>query len=369
LRIKEIDGLRALAILAVMWHHYMAWVKHSGSIYGWLGVDMFFVISGFLITGILADLKHSNRLYFSTFYGRRAFRVFPAYYFLLLLLILYSAIVHHAGAFSLWAKYLFYYSSLYLGPPNFERYGLDTLVVLGLGPLWSLSVEEVFYTIWAPIIRFVSHRKLLVLLPLTIALCPVLRWHFHTSEHAESFSFLCRMDALSIGALVALINRSRIRSAWVHKTDSIFDKVCWILGVVTIVYFIFSSGNLYERNVAVFGMSLADLWFGTIIYTVVRHSNENRFFLNKLRSPLLGSIAQVSYSLYLVHYPLLMVSTRIVLHLHLNRSTGAIVSTLLGISLSFSAAYAMWYFIEKPPLRLKEKMFPSKEAIQAVSVG
>src|ERR1700674_5205769 len=101
MRIREIDGLRAIAALAVVATHYFTWIRYSGAQYGWLGVGLF----------ILIDLK-SNSTYFTTFYARRAFRIFPPYFFVLTIYWVYSLATHHAGTIGLWIKYVFYSASL-----------------------------------------------------------------------------------------------------------------------------------------------------------------------------------------------------------------------------------------------------------------
>ena len=148
-RIPELDGLRGLAVLMVMAYHAFAyemvreqwgglaralvWVTNLG----WLGVDLFFVLSGFLITGVLLRTRQDAR-YLSNFYWRRALRILPLYFFVLLVIGLFYA---HAGQFVLLsALFLVNWASLF-GVP------------LIYGPLWSLAVEEHFYLFWPWVVR------------------------------------------------------------------------------------------------------------------------------------------------------------------------------------------------------------------------
>ena len=96
MRIREIDGIRAFAVMAVVATHYLNWIPYSGAQFGWLGVDLFFVLSGFLITSILLELKHKD-CYFRTFYARRAFRIFPPYFFVLAIYLITSLATHQLG--------------------------------------------------------------------------------------------------------------------------------------------------------------------------------------------------------------------------------------------------------------------------------
>jgi peptidoglycan/LPS O-acetylase OafA/YrhL len=273
----------------------------------------------------------------------------------------YSLAVHQMPPVSLWAKYIFYYSSLYLGQPDFPAYNVPLFVALGFAVLWSLSVEEIFYVLWAPIIRVIRQRYLLILLPLLIFLCPILRWNVHTLEHPECFTFYFRMDALSLGALIAIAFRNhQAITKKLIRWNKMCNYLCLILTIIVVIFFAWSSGSLALRKVAVVGMFIADLWFASLIYYAVRYAGENTPFLRMLRGRTLGRIGKISYSLYLVHYPLRVVAINLCAHLHLSRRSEAIAVVLVGLVLSFCAAYGMWYVVEAPSLRLKDRMFPSK---------
>src|SRR5580692_8072510 len=116
MRIKELDGLRGIAVLAVIDTHYLVWLPASGAPYGWLGVDLFFVLSGFLITSILLGLRNEKH-YFTVFYSRRALRIFPPYFLALAVFISVSFSLGAPGTWSLWSRFIFYYSSLYVRGP------------------------------------------------------------------------------------------------------------------------------------------------------------------------------------------------------------------------------------------------------------
>jgi hypothetical protein len=159
-RIKELDGLRGVAVLAVIDCHYSSWLPIAGSAYGWLGINLFFVLSGFLITSILLGLREEEH-YFAIFYSRRALRIFPPFYLGLAINFAISVCLGMPGTFRLWAQFVFYYISFYIHDPfplHETRFGVPVIACYGLTVLRLLSVEEIYYTIWAPIIRFTKEK-------------------------------------------------------------------------------------------------------------------------------------------------------------------------------------------------------------------
>ena len=174
----ELDTIRGLAILGVLLYHgfywvrdlslYTPWQRHFFTLMapGQFGVNLFFVLSGFLITGILLDSRNRPD-YYQRFYFRRALRILPAYYFTLLLLILFGLTSRGFLSMS-----LVYSSNM---SPLFG-------IALSYPVLWSLAVEEHFYLIWPMAARRISTTKLLWLLCAILVLTPVSRFLYH--EHA-----------------------------------------------------------------------------------------------------------------------------------------------------------------------------------------
>jgi len=182
----ELDSIRGIAILAVLLFHAFVWQYgnfHFGPLAkqflaatqpGELGVNLFFVLSGFLITGILLDSK-SRPYFYRSFYIRRALRILPAYYALLILLLLFH-----------WS------SPGFVGLSFFYLANVTTFfgVACGYGPLWSLAVEEHYYILWPAVVHKLSSARLAAAALGIVAFVPVLR--------AVSFSLGWR-DGLSIG--------------------------------------------------------------------------------------------------------------------------------------------------------------------------
>ncbi len=148
-RIKELDGLRGIAVLSVVYSHYLCWLPYTAAGVSSLGVDLFFVLSGFLISSNLLELR-ANEHYFTAFYSRRCLRILPPYCFGLLVYLTASIAMREPGTPGLWLRYVFFYTSLWVH--NFRPLaggplGVPVFVAAGLSVLWSLSVEEVYYTI------------------------------------------------------------------------------------------------------------------------------------------------------------------------------------------------------------------------------
>ncbi|MEO6807466.1 MAG: acyltransferase [Edaphobacter sp.] len=201
----ELDILRGCAVLAVFFYHGLYWSGATSSnhlahlfikstVVGWLGVNLFFVLSGFLITGVLMDAKGRPSFY-RNFYLRRALRILPAYLALITILILVGWLQFRSAMVAL----LFLANYDY-----FLRFG-------GYGPLWSLSVEEQFYLLWPTIVGRVSTRTLLIISTALCMLEPLLRW-LSASGHlplgnAHTLTYLIA-DNLALGALAAIFARS-----------------------------------------------------------------------------------------------------------------------------------------------------------------
>lgn len=362
MRIKELDGLRGVAVLAVISEHYLAWLPEMGSRYGWLGVDLFFVLSGFLITGILLELREKER-YFSVFYARRALRIFPPYFLGLAVYLAVSIAMGKPGTLGLWLRFIFYYSSLGVGqPPELTAYVLPVPigVVLGLVVLWSLSVEEIYYTLWAPVVRYTSQKIFALILLGMIVAAPLLRWHFHTPQAPELYTFYCRMDGLAYGSAVALLifERRHAPEKWL-RADSLFDRIGLVVIPATAIFWLVTRGNRSDALVTSLGLLLADFSFAIVLHALVRRAGGNQLWVRAFRARWLRSVGMVSYSLYLFHYPLRYLSVEWVNRLGLSQHVGTVLSVLLGLALSFGVAYGLWYGMESRILRWKDRRVPS----------
>lgn len=358
MRIRELDGLRGIAVLAVLDCHLMAWYPRLGAAFGWLGVDLFFVLSGFLITSILLDLKEKEN-YFQVFYSRRALRIFPPYFLGLAVYIAVSLASGMPGNPKLWLSYIFYSSSLFQFDPA-HPLPVPSTIALGLAVLWSLSVEEIYYTIWAPLVRYATEKFFTAVLLLMIVAAPVLRWRLHTHDHWEILTFYCRMDGLAYGSVVALLARYRRSVAsFAARWDRTFDVLLLLfLGLSSIAAVVF-GGNAQNIVTASLGVTIADLLFALLTFALVRHAGGAQWWVRLFRMKWLRSTGMISYSLYLFHYPLYAFSGDIVARMNWSRHASTVSQVLLGLGLSFAVAYGLWYGMESRILKWKDRNVPS----------
>lgn len=329
-RVPALDGVRGLAILAVMLHN-------SGQLHrifanGWMGVDLFFVLSGFLITGILVDAK-SSQDYFKNFYARRCLRIWPLYYSLLLFTAAAVALLPPSQSRALLEK-----SSPWWAYPLFLQNFLIAVPTQGVGPLgvtWSLAIEEQFYLVWAWVVRYCSIDQIRRIAIAVICLSPPLRW-FLSFHGVNLYSNLfCRLDGLMAGAVLALLVRSE------SFAPSRYLATAWILLFIAApVAFVLASSHaewvLYSASAAASAL---------FVYVVL--FSQQKLFRRAMTNRLLVYTGTISYGLYLLHK----------LSFDIAKATHSNGNPLLVLPLSIVASYALaalsWNLLEKPFLRLK----------------
>jgi peptidoglycan/LPS O-acetylase OafA/YrhL len=238
-------------------------------------------------------------------------------------------------------------------------FGIPIVVGFGLTVLWSLSVEEIYYTIWAPVVRFTSERIFCIILIGMVVAAPPLRWWLHTGGD-EGYVFYCRMDSLAYGSAIALLVRHRRISPQIwSRSDKLFDWLTIVLVPFSVVFWLITGASLVNRVVSTFGLIFADVSFALIAYALIRRAGSKQLWVRFFRAKWLRSIGMVSYSLYLFHYPLGIVSDNLVANLHLPRRVDAVCATFLGLAMSFAVAYGLWYGMESRILRWKDRKVPS----------
>ena len=228
-RIPQLDGIRGLAILLVMLFHFFWFPMAAGLpisandswlrpilLSCWVGVDLFFVLSGFLITGILVDAR-ARPGYFKNFYARRVLRIFPLYYLFL------AAWLALTGYQSLWLW-------SYTANIHMAREGW-TAVPSAVDHLWSLAIEEQYYLLWPVVIYFLKPKQALFVCAGLAMLCPLIRFHyFHVNQPLSAYMLThARLDSLAWGALLALAVRVCPPSRRLLGGVALFSRRrCWV---------------------------------------------------------------------------------------------------------------------------------------------
>jgi len=367
-RIPELDGLRGTAIFFVLMYHYtLRQPTHDPHMFrfylenlfliGWSGVDLFFVLSGFLIGGILLDARDSAS-YFKTFYMRRFFRIIPIYYAWILTYIL---IVSVAGA-ALGARY----GSEAITKPGFAIYGhflfLQNLAVIpfvGLAKpwfisLWSLAVEEQFYLVSPLVVRLFSRRNLGVFLVTVIVGAPLLRVALlrGTHIHGQLVYVLmpCRADSLAVGMLAALLWREPHFRKWLSSNTRILYGMLAVLFAGVAALWKWSPLNASWAMESVGFTCLAFFYVLTLLLALTTPGGP---IARLARVRWLRELGRVSYCMYIIHSVV-----DAVCHALLRRAPPAISDwrsmgvTVLAGFVTYAVAWLSWKFFEGPMLRL-----------------
>jgi peptidoglycan/LPS O-acetylase OafA/YrhL len=335
-RIPQLDAVRGVAILVVMMHNISLKysVFHSQKLFsnGWMGVDLFFVLSGLLITGILLDTKQSEG-YFKNFYVRRCLRIWPLYYSLIFFMFVvvrflnrseFQAVVRTSSPW--WAFPLFLQN--FLLPVSTDAAG-------PLGVTWSLAIEEQFYLIWPLIVQFCSAHQLRRICIAVMCISPALRYYLSLRHVNLYTNVFCRLDGLMAGALIALLVRS-------DKFDpSKLLKRAWVLLVIAAPLAFVTEA--FDARWIVF--SFTALASASFVY--VSWFSEQKWLRAVMTNRALIYTGTISYGLYLLHkIPFGMVQAA-----HLDRRP------YLPLPIIFVASFVLaalsWNLLEQPFLNLK----------------
>jgi len=334
-KIPQLDAVRGIAILLVLIHNTDAFPSlhlEAISTYGWMGVDLFFVLSGFLITGILLEAKQSKS-YFKNFYARRCLRIWPLYYSLLIFMFLIVPHLHPSDAhdifersFPWWAYPLFLQNFLVAVPA--EAAG-------ALGVTWSLAIEEQFYLIWPLVVRYFSAAQIKRIAMFVILASPLLRL-FLVGHHVNIYSnFFCRLDGLMAGALLAVLLRTKIFE------PSRYVKLAWASFLIAACLGILAD-NHQVRWIAFSMTSLASV---SLVYVAL--FSPGKWVQSLFRNRFLTCTGIISYGLYLLHKIPLDVAKEV----HADRRP--FLSIFMILVSSYVLAAISYVLLEKPFLKLK----------------
>ena len=369
--IPALDGLRGIAIILVMLHHFTFYRPTSGVdlligsvlFFGWSGVDLFFVLSGFLITGILLDSRGNER-YFSTFYARRTLRIFPLYYLVLLLALvvlpqfpaLHTVVAGPIDVPPQW-PYWSYLTNFAIAERGWVHGWVDVA--------WSLAIEEHFYLVWPLVIWLCPPRLVAVLCVVIILAEPAARVFLRASEDQPVLALPIyvltwfRLDGLATGALLALAQRRGL----LPVLDRWAPFVA-IAGVAGIIICTIMGGHTWwwNRWMQQYGYSLIAITAGAMLVSAINRPADS-LWPRMLSAKWLRPFGKYSYGLYLIHLPVMRIVREYVVDPLEYQAFGIgpwIAQVLFyGVATApaFALAWLSWRFFEAPILRLKAR-FP-----------
>ncbi len=320
---------------------------------GWASVHLFFVLSGFLITGILLDRSGPGAL--RAFWIRRALRIFPLYYAFLFVVTVVGPVVLQPGReFSGMNNRVWYWTYLcnWVQPSGRS--------IPALGHFWSLAVEEQFYLVWPLMVLSLDRRGLLraCLGLAALALCIRLGMRAWGASPAAVYEYtLARMDALTLGGAAAVVARSpgglALARPYLRKTIA-------GVGLALLVVAAFTRGfNREDGLVQVVGYGLLSVLFAAFMLATLVTPR----LAAALSHPWLRRLGQYSYAIYVFHHPILSALEPSFEPALRAPSAGVALGALLSLmavvsALSLLAAIASWHLLERPALALKERWAP-----------
>lgn len=353
--IAELDGIRALAILAVMACHSAPMLAQLGvdkiARFGWIGVDVFFVLSGFLITRILLEAKGSTN-YFKDFYLKRALRIWPVYFVLLLVTFIGLPLIidkvpgllkiHHPDVLPPRIAYIFFVQNFF-GEAAFKS--------IFLGVTWSLAVEEQFYLLWPFIVSAFGTRSLRNILLGLLVLSPGFRWlgaEMGFSNYSLYVFPLFRFDGLALGSFIAVAYREK----WFDRVKATKAGLA-LLAVGSVGSAIFIPAEVFDNPAPILAYSFLAL-FSAGLLTLALYLPATNWMQVALRSSGFRYIGRISYCLYLVHYPIFVFLYSKAFRNRVHVPDVAMV--VIAFAAAIITATASWYFLESPILRFKSRL-------------
>jgi peptidoglycan/LPS O-acetylase OafA/YrhL len=368
--IPELDGIRGVAIGLVLMFHYfhepavatpggLTWHILAPLRIGWTGVDLFFVLSGFLIGGILLDARKSLN-YFRTFYTRRFYRILPLYAVVVCVSYLTTVVLEHGYASHFiwmlqvqgrlpWFTYVFFVQNFWMAARN-------TFGTLLLGATWSLAVEEQFYITLPLLIWILEPRRLQKVLLAAIFAAPVIRTLFcigWPGKWIMGFVLMpCRADALLLGVLAAIAMRTPTYRTWIenHRRVNLGAIFVLLVGCAVLIHVASSPGSWIMQTFGYTWMAL--LYALILVYALAQRSS---LISRVLRVGLLRSLGKIAYGVYLLHgYVLTFLTTLISPSRRLHYGWPALDSwfqfgiTIVALLLTFGLCQFSWQYFEKP---------------------
>jgi len=372
-RLDALDGLRGLAIVMVMIFHLVLVYPFSETIHSlyyqlggalWISIDLFFVLSGFLITGILLETKGCAN-FFSAFYARRTLRIFPLYYLVLIALFVVAPLL---GLYDkpelrfVLDRQIWFWTYMtnwgFVAAHGARFFNVEWLAIIHF---WSLAVEEQFYMVW-PLVVFLLSRSGLVrvcVLLIVGALCFRMAIFALGLPQGAAYTLTpARIDALALGGLLAIAARQADALAAIRRIAP------WCLAAATafvIVIFVTRDGVWFaDPWMHTIGFSILDLGWASVI--VMSLPGPRQAWMGPLlEAGWLRLFGKYSYGLYVLHHLILPHLSPAPFAAMLPETLGATAYVASSIAVFFGAAWLSWRLIEAPCLELKA-FFPYRRA-------
>jgi peptidoglycan/LPS O-acetylase OafA/YrhL len=330
-RIPGLDGLRGIAILLTLICHSPQVAQYRWDRATWVGVNLFFVLSGYLITGILIDSSTAPN-YYRDFYARRALRIWPIYFitFAVTALLIPIAMPH--------MRSLFGYSRLWyvvLVQNYFDQHGIYPL----LAPTWSLAIEEQFYLVWPFLIAAIPSRKWLLAISIVgLIASPFVRGAFLQAipdpTQLTWVTFL-RLDGLLFGAGLAVL----VRTPGLNRKAF---RIVMLLAAVGGLGSFLATNAFTEHINFPWIYSMVDIGFGGVVGLTLASTVSGGWLSRLLSFSPLRYFGQISYGLYLLHKLVFAALAQ----LHGFKELPSLVAVLVQITLAAAVAAFSWHFFE-----------------------
>jgi peptidoglycan/LPS O-acetylase OafA/YrhL len=366
-RIRELDGVRGLAIALVLIFHYLSYAIDPGpgllprllrAAIGltWSGVDLFFVLSGFLIGGILVEARESSD-YFRVFYTRRFFRIVPIYAAFLLAFWVITVAARRFPTMDLgkvmtepmpWYSYVTF-------TQNFWSAARQNMGAYGLAITWSLAVEEQFYLTLPLIVRLLPPARLLKFVLVGIALVPALRsiLYFAWQHNSVAIYVLmpCRADALLLGVLGAVLTRDPDWRAKIATARLPF-RIAFPVLVLGLLVFTKLGSVFSSAFMAVLGLTWIAVFYFCVLLFVLTHTDG--WLAKVFRNSALCWLGTIAYGVYLFHQTVLAVVFRLfgVNYLEIEPGFHNWPPLLLALVITLVTARLSWQYFERPLIDL-----------------
>ena len=359
-----LDNLRAFAIIFVLLFHYNRWVEHpawfpKAFLYSWTGVDLFFVLSGFLIASqLFGQMKKEGSFSIREFYIKRFFRILPIYYFVLAVYFLFPFFSDDFGKGQmlppLW-KFLTFTQNFATDYPHHRSFGM----------VWSLCVEEHFYLLLPVtlllLLRTGWFKKSYWLLAILFLAGFLIRWYlwytiapFQSTELAFKYLWVetiylptyCRLDGLLTGvAIAALYNYLPALFSGLIK----YANGMIVSGAIIFISSFFVIGNDYNFIRGVFGFPMVSIGFGLLVFGAIMPGS----VLYRWKSAVLTKMAELSYALYLIHMAVILSVQTLFARLGMAKNSNVVF--LLSMVSCIAVALVLHYSIEKPFMKMRKR--------------